>query len=128
MNTSTNAASAIDVAIGEMIDAERDVATSLKRARFALITAEEENRRLRDELRKSDLRWYTEQQLAERMGVSADTLARLRRKKKIPCVKLGPTLFRYSSLDEVAIAQILRLPGLSLVEQDEQPARRRRFS
>jgi excisionase family DNA binding protein len=98
----------IDDAIGELIVAERKMSELLSSARHALTEVEEENRRLKREAARTHLNWYTEKQLAARMGVSKDTLARLRRNGKIPHVRVTPTVIRYSSLQEVEIAEMLQ--------------------
>jgi hypothetical protein len=97
----------IDAALDELLNVEEDVVAKLRRASYALQTAQEENRRLKRELEKSDLRWYSEAQMAKKIGLSKETLARLRRKKKIPFVRFTPTLFKYSSVQEAAIAELL---------------------
>lgn len=102
---------AIDAAIDELSDVEENVIAMLRRATRALVNAEEENRRLRRAAAKSSVNWYTERQLAERMGVSKDTLARLRKKKLIPCVRITPTVIRYSTIQEAEIAELLEVRG-----------------
>lgn len=101
----------IDVVIDELSGIEKDVTGMLRHATEALVDLQEENRRLRREVLTKEVRWYTEQQLAERIGISKDTLARLRRLKKIPCVKFTPSVIRYSSIQEAAIAELLEQWG-----------------
>jgi transcriptional regulator with XRE-family HTH domain len=98
---------AVDAAIGELIVAERGVSELLQSVRYSLALVEEENRRLKREVAQAHVNWYTERQLAERMGISKDTLARLRKKKLIPFVRITATVIRYSTIQEAEIAEIL---------------------
>lgn len=106
-NGGQDACEVIDAAIDELSGVEEGVVAILRRAVYALVNAQEENRRLRREVAQAHVGWYTERQLAERMGVSKDTLARLRKQKKIPCVVITPTVIRYSTLQEAQIAEML---------------------
>jgi len=105
----------IDALLTELINVEGDVVGMLRRATYALMNAQEENRRLQREATRAELNWYTEAQLADRIGCSKDTLARLRRAKKIPCVQLAPTVIRYSSIQEAKIAEMLESGQLSIL-------------
>jgi hypothetical protein len=105
----------ISDAIGEVILARQATETALQAVQHALEVVERENVELRKQILESDLRWYTEEALAQRIGCSADVLARLRKKKRIPYTRFSPRLFRYSSLDELQIARLLAVePKLSL--------------
>lgn len=88
---------------------------ALRRAEYALEAKERELEQLRREMVESDVRWYSEPELAARIGIGEDTLARLRRQKKIPCSKFG-RLVRYSSLDELEIAKRCQVKAKFVME------------
>jgi len=105
----SDGAGVIGEAIAEMIAARHESDQSFGRIITRLELVERENVELRKQLLEERLEWYTEEQLAERMQCSVDTLQRLRRNKKIPYERLSAKLIRYCSLDEPAIAKALRV-------------------
>jgi hypothetical protein len=115
----------IGEAIGEVIAARHSIVEVLQRTQTRLEIVERRNLELEKLNLENKLRWYTEEQLAQRIGCSVDTLARLRQRKKIPYAKFGARVFRYSSLDEVEIAKLLRVkPGPVLAKAPRRQAER----
>ena len=96
----------IDDRIEELLKLEGELVRASTSARYLLMDAQEEIRALRQEVVKAQLRYLTEQQLADELQVSKDTIARLRRRKKIPFVQLKPGLYRYTSEQKARIAEL----------------------
>lgn len=72
----------------------------------ALDRADEENRRLRDEVETVNLVVYTEEEAAERLRMSQDTLARLRTSEALPHFRAG-VLVRYTNKHLAEITEML---------------------
>jgi hypothetical protein len=97
----------LNAAICGLMDARDVSAAALLRAQYALENADREIHQKERELAESHLQWYSEAELAKKIGCGQTTLARLRRAKKIPCSMFG-RIVKYSSLDELEIARIVQ--------------------
>lgn len=90
----------------QLAEAESVLLQALASARSLLAAIEEENRELRREAILSRPEFYTEEQFAALLQVSAATVARRRRAGRLPYLTVG-TQIRYSSvhLTQLAVEQ-----------------------
>lgn len=90
-----------------LLGTEGDLLQTLAALRHALDEAEEENRRLRDEAQMTNVVVYTEEEEAELLRMSRDTLARLRESEGLPHFRAG-TLVRYTNRHLAEITELLK--------------------
>ena len=96
-------------AIGEVIVARQATEEALRSAQSALEIVERENVELRKQLVAASFEYFTEEEAAARLGVSKDFLVSLRKRKKIPVVKLSPRVYRHTTETLVRIAELLEV-------------------
>lgn len=96
-----------------LFELEQELSRVCSQLRFELSRAEEEKARLIREAEEvsQKLTIYTEQEAAQVLRMSQDTLARLRKDKSLPHMREG-MLIRYSAQHLHRIVEILERPKL----------------
>jgi uncharacterized protein YigA (DUF484 family) len=106
MKDNSNEANKIESAQATLLEIQANVERELARARYALIEAADENRRLRQEALRVNLVIYTEKEAADVLKVSEGTLRRKRTSLNLPHMRVG-SMVRYSNLHLIEIVELL---------------------
>jgi uncharacterized protein (DUF3084 family) len=97
--------SPLETTRADLLKLEGELAQLLTRARYDLEAAEDELRQARKEAAKAQLEFFTEEEFAARLKISAVSLARARRKGLMPCIRLMGSI-RYTTEHLVIAAEL----------------------
>jgi excisionase family DNA binding protein len=93
----------------ELFDLESQLAQKMARARVLFAKGEDLTAHAEAEIRRRDFKVYTEDEAAELLKVSKDTLQRLRQRHALPHTQAG-SLIRYTDEQLARAAEILERP------------------
>lgn len=105
----------------ELLELEATLVRICGAARYELQQAADEVRRSKAEARRAQINIRTEQQVADLLGCSIDTVRRARKRHSVPHISAG-NLIRYTDEQFVKLLEAMERP--SRPKEARQPARR----